>query len=245
MSVPSVNYINTVVRWAYGEINLSRIHMRPDQRFRARLAMECYHLWMEHKSVNIRKMVQRIAQRDYAILLENAKLGQAEAIEIVEALNIRRDPKTGAISPRRETEISNDVYTVNALAGRLSVAKKHIQKAMYEDNIEWLMQYGRKNGNVAAIKEAQRNLEKINNDFKEDDNPQEQMPNTNINITSDVSIIKKDRKTMTDEEREQMRKKYGLTQKEYAIQLEEINGVWKQPDADEPEQDIFVENEHE
>jgi DNA-binding transcriptional regulator YiaG len=134
---------------------------------------------------------------------------------------------------------------VNALAGRLSVAKKHIQKAMYEDNIEWLMQYGRKNGNVAAIKEAQRNLEKINNDFKEDDNPQEQMPNTNINITSDVSIIKKDRKTMTDEEREQMRKKYGLTQKEYAIQLEEINGIWKQPDADEPEQDIFVENEHE
>jgi hypothetical protein len=122
------------------------------------------------------------------------------------------------------------------------VSKQHIQKAMYEDNITWLMGFGRKTGNVSAIKEAQRNLEKINNDFRGDEDPQEQMPNTQINITGDVSVVKEGRQSLSDEERKRLMRKYGLTEKEYAQELEEINGVWQAPDEEE-EKDIFVENE--
>ena len=242
MSQPTQNYIDKVVRWAYGQIDLQKMNMRPDQRFRARLALECYHKFMENTAVPVRQMVKRIAARDYALLVKNAALGIEDAQEMVAALGITQDPTTGVVSTRSETNIANDIYVINQLCSRLNVSKQHIQKAMYEDNITWLMGFGRKTGNVSAIKEAQRNLEKINNDFRGDEDPQEQMPNTNINITGDVGVVKEGRVSLDDAEREKLRKKYGLTEKELAVQMEEINGVWQEPDAEEEKPDIFDEN---
>ena len=242
MSQPTQNYIDKVVRWAYGQIDLQKMNMRPDQRFRARLALECYHKFMENTAVPVRQMVKRIAARDYALLVKNAALGIEDAQEMVETLGITQDPTTGVVSTRSETNIANDIYVINQLCSRLNVSKQHIQKAMYEDNITWLMGFGRKTGNVSAIKEAQRNLEKINNDFRGDEDPQEQMPNTQINITGDVSVVKEGRQSLSDDERKRLMRKYGLTEKEYAQELEEINGVWQAPDEEE-EKDIFVENE--
>ena len=242
MSQPTQNYIDKVVRWAYGQIDLQKMNMRPDQRFRARLALECYHKFMENTAVPVRQMVKRIAARDYALLVKNAAMGIADAQEMVATLGITQDPQTGVVSTRSETNIANDIYVINQLCSRLNVSKQHIQKAMYEDNITWLMGFGRKTGNVSAIKEAQRNLEKINNDFRGDEDPQEQMPNTQINITGDVSVVKEGRQSLSDDERKRLMRKYGLTEKEYAQELEEINGVWQAPDEEE-EKDIFVENE--
>ncbi len=240
MSQPSQNYIEKVTRWAYGGVSLSKMNLTLEQQFRARLCLNVYHLWMENKSVNIRKMVQRLSARDYGLLLDNAAIGNEESIAMVEALGIKRDEK-GNITTRSDTEISNDVYVTNALVGRLAVSKNHIQRAQYEDNIEWLMNFGRETGNVSAIKEAQRNLEKINNDFQDKEDPQEQMTKTQINITGDVSVVKEGRTSLSDEERQRLAKKYGLTQKEIAQEMEEINGIW-QP-VEEDEKDIFVENE--
>jgi hypothetical protein len=107
-----------------------------------------------------------------------------------------------------------------------------------------MMEYGRKTGTWQAVKQANQDLAKINNDFKDDDDPQEQMPNTNINITGDVGVVKEGRESLTDEEREKLRRKYGLTDKELAVQMEEINGVWQAPEEEE-ERDIFTENEQE
>lgn len=242
MSQPTQNYIDKVVRWAYGQIDLQKMNMRPDQRFRARLALECYHKFMENPAVPVRQMVKRIAARDYALLVQNAAMGIADAQEMVADLGITQNPETGVISTRSETNIANDIFVVNQLCARLNVSKQHIQKAMYEDNITWLMGFGRKTGNVSAIKEAQRNLEKINNDFRGDDDPQEQMPNTQINITGDVSVVKEGRQSLSDDERQRLMRKYGLTEKEYAQELEEINGVWQDPNEAE-EKDIFIENE--
>ena len=67
-------------------------------------------------------------------------------------------------------------------------------------------------------------------------------PNTQINITGDVSVVKEGRQSLSDDERKRLMRKYGLTEKEYAQELEEINGVWQAPDEEE-EKDIFVENE--
>lgn len=241
MSQPTQNYIDKVVRWAYGQIDLQRMNMRPDQRFRARLALECYHKFMENTAVPVRQMVKRLAARDYALLVKNAALGIEDAQEMVAALGIKTD-EGGMVSSRSETEIANDIFVINQLCSRLNVSKQHIQKAMYEDNITWLMGFGRKTGNVSAIKEAQRNLEKINNDFRGDEDPQEQMPNTQINITGDVSVVKEGRQSLSDEERQKLMRKYGLTEKEYAQELEEINGVWQAPEEEE-ERDVFIENE--
>ena len=241
MSQPSTTYVSKVVSWATSGVELAKVFPNIEQQFRARLCLECYKLFSENTAVPIRKLVKNIAARDYRMLVDQARLGNEESKAMVQALGITQDPETGAITVRSETNISNDIWVVNQLLARLNVSKKYIHKAMFEDNISWMMNYGRKTGTWQAVKQANQDLAKINNDFKDDDDPQEQMPNTDINITGDVSIIKAGRQSMSDEEREKLRRKYGLTEKELAQEMEEINGIW-QP-VEEEEKDVFEENE--
>ena len=238
MSQPSANYIDKVVRWTYGQVDLARMNMPLAGQFRARLALECYMLWQQNKTSNIRRMVQNIAARDYAMLMQNASLGSEEAQAMVKALGITRNEETGTVSARRETEIANDIYVVNQLVGRLSVAKNHIQRAMYEDNIEWLIGFARKTGNVTAMREAQRNLEKINNDFKDETNPADALkPGAERNITGDISIIKPDRTNYTEEELRAFAKKVGAKFEDVKEMIENENGVYVSADGDDAPDD--------
>lgn len=234
MSQPSQNYIDKVVRWTYGQVDLARMNIPLAGQFRARLALECYMLWQQNKTGNVRRMVQNIAARDYAMLMQNAALGSEEAQAMVKALGITRNKETGAVSARRETEIANDIYVVNQLVGRLSVAKNHIQRAMYEDNIEWLIGFARKTGNVTAMREAQRNLEKINNDFKDEENPADAMkPGAERNITGDISIIKPDRTNYTEEELKAFAKKIGAKFEDVQEMIQNEDGIYVSADGDD------------
>ena len=238
MSQPSANYIDKVVRWTYGQVDLARMNMPLAGQFRARLALECYMLWQQNKTSNIRRMVQNIAARDYAMLMQNASLGSEEAQAMVKALGITRNEETGVVSARRETEIANDIYVVNQLVGRLSVAKNHIQRAMYEDNIEWLIGFARKTGNVTAMREAQRNLEKINNDFKDETNPADALkPGAERNITGDISIIKPDRTNYTEEELRAFAKKVGAKFEDVQEMIQNEDGVYVSADGDDAPDD--------
>ena len=237
MSTPSQNYCNKVRDWMLCGVPLEKVITRPDQQLRALLVTEVYQHWISSPTIDPRKMLQNFAARRYSMLLRMAAEGDEQAKSIVAALNLNEG------SVRTAREISNDIYVLNYLAGMLNTSKKHIHKLMFESNIEWMQNFGRKTGTWQAVKQANQDLAKINNDFKDEDDPQDQMPNTNINITGDVSIIKSDRKSLNDEERAALRRKWGLTAKEEAQELEEINGIWQQPDPDEDEPDIFVENE--
>ena len=140
---------------------------------------------------------------------------------------------------------------MNQLVGRLSVAKNHIQRAMYEDNIEWLIQFGRKTGNVTAMREAQRNLEKINNDFKDETNPADALkPGVERNITGDISIIKPDRQNYTDEELRKFAKQVGASVEDVTEMIENEDGIFVSADEvddengpDEDEETVIDEEE--
>lgn len=239
MSQPSQKYVEKVVRWSYGGVALDKMNMNPEQKFRAQLCVECYRLFVEDTAIPIRTLVKNVSARDYSLLVKNAEMGMEEAQQMVSALGIHRHPDTGAILPRSETAIANDIWVINQLIAQLNLSKKHIHRLMVEDDIDWLRDYGRQTGTWQAVNKAADKIMKLNNDFKDDDDPQEQMPNTDINITGDVSVVKQGRSTLSDEEKERLRRKYGLTEKEYAQELEEINGVWQAPDPDEPEKDIY------
>jgi hypothetical protein len=237
MSQPSESYITKVINWTYGKVDLARINMPLPGQFRARLALEVYMLWQQNKTSNIRRMVQNIATRDYQTLITNAELGNTEAQAMVEALGIKRDDK-GTVTARKETEIANDIYVVNQLVGRLSVSKNYIQKAMYEDNIEWLIQFGRKTGNVTAMREAQRNLEKINNDFKDEQNPADALkPGADRNITNDISIVKPDRRNYTEKEVRDFAKTIGAKPEDIQEFIENEDGIFVPADEDENEEE--------
>ena len=243
MSRLSSGYVEKVVAWTTSGLPIEKMHMSLDQKFRAQMCLECYRVFMNNAGTPIRTIVKNVAARDYKQMMDCADMGNAAAAEMVQALGIRRDPETGAISLRSETNIANDIWLVNQLLARLNTSKKYIHQAMVESNVEWLSEFGRQTGTWQAVKEANQEMFKLHNDFKDDEDPQEQMPNTNINITGDVSVVKEGRESLSDEEREKLRKKYGLTDKELSVQMEEINGVWQEPSPDEEEKDIFVENE--
>ena len=238
MSALSPNYISKVEAWIRSNVALERTHMSADQMFRAQLAAHCYHEWTAAPYTNIRQLVERVAKQKYSLLLDQAAQGDEGARAMVQVLNIRPGV------PRRPAEIANDISLVNHLVGVLNVSKTNIHRAMYEDNAVWLTAFGRRTGDWRAVAKANDQIARIENDFKDNENPQDQMPNTNINITGDVSIIKKDRQSKTDEERAALRRKWGLTAKEEAQELEEINGIWQAPDPDEPDPDVFIENEN-
>lgn len=246
MSQLSSGYVNKVVAWTTSGLPIDKMHMSLDQKFRAQMCLECYRVFMNNAGTPIRTIVKNIAARDYKQMMDYADMGNEAAIEMVAALGIRRDPDTGAISLRSETNIANDIWLVNQLLARLNTSKKYIHLAMVESNVEWLSEFGRQTGTWQAVKEANQEMFKLHNDFKDDDDPQEQMPNTNINITGDVGVVKEGRESLSDEEREKLQKKYYLSDKEMAVQMEEINGVWHEPESEEEEEkDIFVENEQE
>lgn len=237
MSQPSQNYCTNVEKWILCGVPLEKIITRPDQQLRALLVTEVYEHWVATPTIEPRKMLQNFARRKYAFLLRCAAEGDPEAKKIVEALNITET------SVRSQNEISNDVYLLNFLVGKLSTSKRHIHKLMFESNIEWMQNFGRETGTWQAVKQANQDLAKINNDFKDDEDPQEQMPNTNINITGDVSIIKSDRRSLDDTEREKLRKKYGLTAAEEREMREAVEAEYVEVKDEDDEKDIFVENE--
>ena len=236
MSQPSANYLDRVRRWIVGGIDLDRMNMRIEQKFRAQLCHEAYMFWLKDKTVRPSQLIRNIAQRHYALLLNQAKMGNDEARQYVDALHIVEGvPRTG-------NELANDIYVLNWMVRELSVSSMHIHKAMYEDNAYWLSRFGRNTGDWRAVAKANEQLEKINNGFNEEDNPEDQMPKvTGINITGDVSVIKPDRENLSDEEKERLRKKYGLTDKELTQQLEEIDGVWQAPETEDAP-DVFDES---
>ena len=88
----------------------------------------------------------------------------------------------------------------------------------------------------------------MNNNFQEKESPTDQMPNVEINITGDVSVIKRDRVNYTDEEKKKYARQYGLTQKQVQELVQQPDGSWEIPsDNAEPNPDlnpdIFVANE--
>lgn len=235
MAQPSKNYIDKVVRWVYGQVDLERMNLRPDQRFRALLVMNVYRLVMENPTSPVRTMVKNVAARDYSLLMQNAEMGKEDAKEIVEVLGIRRLPD-GSVTARKENEIANDIYCVNQLVGRLNVSQNHLDKLLYQHNIRWLSHFGQTTGNVSAIKEAQRNLEKLNNDFKDDANPADAMrPGVERNITGDVSIIKPDKQNYTPEELRQFAKKIGAKVEDIQEFIESEDGIMVPADSNDDE----------
>lgn len=244
MSQPSQNYIDKITRWAQGGVELSRMNLRPDQRFRALLVMNAYRLIIENPTATPRTIVKNIAARDYALIVANAEMGVKEDVELMQILGIRKNEQ-GVVSARRESEIANDIYCVNQLVGRLNVSQNHLDKLLYQANTRWLSKFGQQTGNVSAIREAQRNLEKMNNDWKEDANPADALkPGVERNITSDISIIKPDRTCYTPEELRAFAKKIGAKFDDVQEFIENEDGTMVPADENDSDEKEEIEQEY-
>lgn len=236
MSKPSPVFLDKVERWLLGGVNIEKVVMSPDQRFRAMLAYEVYKIWLSDKQIRPSDMFRKIAAREYPIILERAAAGETKYIEYVRAMNIRPG------IPRTPTEIANDVALLNHIIGRFDTSIENIEKAKVQDASDWLIREGMKMGDTGAVKKGADLKMQLNNNFQEKENPTEQMPNADINITGDVSVIKRDRVNYSDEFKRKMARKHGLSEKQVIDLVQNADGSWQMPDENqdvEPTPDIF------
>ena len=86
---------------------------------------------------------------------------------------------------------------------------------MFLGSAEWLIRTGKQQNNDRAVAKGMEALGKIYKDFDEERDATDEMPDmSRIAITQDVSIVKRDRINYTDEEKQRMARKYGLTTKD-------------------------------
>lgn len=238
MSKPSEKYFDKVERWLLGGITIEKMVLSPDQRFRALLAYEAYQIWIQDKQIRPSDVMRRIAAREYPVLLQRASEGDTKAMEYVVAMNVRPGV------PRTPTEISNDVALFNHIIGRFDTPIDNIEKAKVQDASDWLIREGMKMGDPRSVKSGADLKMQLNNNFQEKEDVAGQMPSSEITITTDVSVVKRDRVNYTDEERKKMAKRYGLTDKQVVDMIQNSDGTWQMPDEQpepEPEKDVFSE----
>lgn len=251
MSQPSPNFCNKVERWILGGLPLEKINMRPDQRYRAFLVTEVYHHWISTPTIDPRKMLQNFSRRDYAMMLRTVSIADASGTpdtkEVAAVRDIVTALKLTPQSVRSDNELSNDIYLLNYLVGKLATSKKHIHRMMVESNAEWMQNFGRETGTWQAVKQANQDWFKLEGDFKEEEDPAKNLDvSAGFDITDDVSVVKADRSNYTPEEVARYEKKYGISKRESAILMEEQDGVYvpAEPDLDpEEEKDIFLEDD--
>lgn len=239
MSKPSQEYLTKIEKWIIGGHELKRMNMSLVQKFRARVCYEAYQVWLQDKQIQPGALMRRIAQRDYAELLQRAHTGDEEARLFVEAIGIKPDV------PRTVSEISNDVYVLNWLIDRFATKTSAIERAKVEDASDWLIREGKKMGDAKAVKSGADLKMQLNNNFNESDDAASQMPNTNINITGDVTIVKSDGVNYTEDEIKKLAHQYGLTMTEAREMIQNEDGVYTEAGADGKDTDFFTEHEEE
>lgn len=240
MSNPSSKYLMKVESFFVGGVALSQMNFTTEQTYRTKLVYEAYQVWLENKQINPSKVLSRLAARDYPLLLERAAHGDAAAQKFVDAMNVRPGVE------RTVREIASDVYTLNWVISKLDVSAKSIERAKVVDASDWLIREGMKMGDARSVKSGSDLKMALFDNFKDNDDPASQMPNAEINITGDVSVIKRGRVNLSPEERKRIYRKYGLTDKQVTDMIQESNGTWVMPDEDTEEQDerdIFERNE--
>lgn len=240
MSQVSQAFYDKIERWMLGGLDINRMSMSDDQKYRAMVVYEAYHEWLTNKQIVPTRVMRNISARNYPVLLQKARSGDERAMAMVKAMNIREGVQ------RTPTEISNDVAALNWFIGRFDVDTTNIEKAKVLDASDWLISEGQKMGNITAVAAGANLKMKMNNDFKEDKNEADKMPLMEINITGDVSVIKRDRVNYTDEERKRIARKYGLSEKQVINMIQDSNGTWQMPSEEgdkTKEKDIYELND--
>ena len=214
MSGLTQNTLARIDKWLSYGTSIETAFPKLEQRYRMQVCSEFYKRWVQNKDIDPRTVCRNIARRDYELFFNQAAQGNKDAQAMVFALKITLDDE-GNICPRTVTELNNDVLVCNHLIRFFQTDESPRHKAMFLGSAEWLIRTGKQQNNDRAVAKGMEALGKIYKDFDEERDATDEMPDmSRIAITQDVSIVKRDRINYTDEEKQRMARKYGLTAKD-------------------------------
>ena len=233
----SEKYLTLVDKFIFNGGSIRHMAMTEEQKLRTLIAYEAYQVWMSNKQIRPADLCRRISARIYGDMLLRADT-DPHYRDLCEKLDIRPGV------PRAYSKIANDVQTLDHIIGRFNAPTANIEKAKVIDASDWLIEEGMKSGNDRAVKNGADLKMKLHKDFDAEQQGFDNLANTDVNITADVSVVKPDRTNYTDEQKREFARKFGLPDKEVEELIRNSDGVYETAplDADE-EHDIFRENE--
>ena len=237
MAKVSDKYLSVVDKFIFNGLSIKHVAMTEEQKLRTMIVYEAYQMWMTDKQIDPMDTCRRIASRIYGDMLMRAE-NDAHYAALCDKLNIR----VGV--PRDYDRLANDVYTFDHIVGRFHEPARNIEKAKVMDASDWLIREGMKSGNERSVKAGADIKMRIFKDFDEEKQGYDNIANTDINITGDVSVVKPDRQNYTDEEKREFAKRFGLPMREVEELVRNSDGVYETaPIEEEKEFDIFMEEE--
>ena len=237
MAKVSDKYLSVVDKFIFNGLSIKHVAMNDEQKLRTMIVYEAYQMWMTDKQIDPMDTCRRIASRIYGDMLMRAE-NDAHYAALCDKLNIR----VGV--PRDYDRLANDVYTFDHIVGRFHEPARNIERAKVLDASDWLIREGMKSGNDRAVKNGADLKMKLHKDFDEQAQGYENIANTDMTITEDVSVVKPGRTNYTDEEKREFAKRFGLPMREVEEMVRNSDGVYETaPIEAEQEHDIFVENE--
>lgn len=231
-------YLSTVEKFIFSGCSLRHMNMTEEQKLRTMIVYEAYQIWITDKQIRPMDICRRISARIYGDML--ARAGKDPVYrQLCEKLRIRPGV------PRDYSRLSNDVQTLDHIIGRFNAPTANIEKAKVIDASDWLIEEGMKSGNDRAVKNGADLKMKLNKDFDEQQQGFENLADTDINITADVSVVKPDRKNYTEEEKRALARQFGLPEKEVEDLILNAEGMYETAPMDDMEEapDIFMEDE--
>ena len=239
MSKPSPEYLAKVETCFRNDITIERANMTTVQKYRTIIVYEAFQFWLNDKDIRPLQLMTRLASRDYLNYLHRAEGGDEIAQMFVKDLNIRYGAN------RSINELSNDVYVLNWFIDRYTTNTSAIEKARDKESIGWLIREGKKTGDTGAVAKGVQLSMALNDNYKEKENAADQIPNTLLNISGDVSIVHHGKSNYTDEEKELINKRYRyVTEKDIQQFQENESGIMESVDEENPEdKDVFLNEE--
>ena len=233
----SDKYLSLVDKFIFMGTSLKHIAMNEEQKLRTMIAYEAYQVWMTNKQIRPMELCRRISARIYSDMLMRAE-HDPHYKQLCEQLKIEPGKQ------RDYSRLANDVQTLDHIIGLFNAPTANIEKAKVIDASDWLIEEGMKSGNDRAVKNGADLKMKLHKDFDAEQQGFDNLANTDVNITADVSVVKPDRTNYTDEQKRALAKKFGLPEKEVDELIRNSDGVYETASVEEVEEhDIFRENE--
>ena len=209
-------------KWLYnGYSTLDGMAMTPPQKLRTQIVWEAYQVWLQNKQINPMDLCRKVSHRLYKQLLDKSSY-DADTKAFLEDAGIREG------SVRTPSELSKDVATLNHIIATFTAPTADIEKAKVVDASDWLIQHGKRTGDGRDVAKGADLKMRLHKDFDAKEAGYEDMANTDISITSDVSVVKPGRTNYTDEQKKALAKQYNITVNEVVTLEQNADGVWEE-----------------
>lgn len=227
------NYLELVDKFIFMGGSIRHMAMTEEQKLRTMIVYEVYQIWISNKQIKPMDVCRRVSSRIYADMLARAE-HDATYAELCQKLNIRPGMN------REYSKLANDVATLDHLVGRFNAPTLNFEKHKVIDASDWLITEGMKSGNDRSVINGAKLKMDLFKGFDERQQGFDNIAETDINITGDVSVVKPDKENYSDEFKKQLAIKNGLTVHEVEDLLMNDKGEYETaPQEEEREPDIF------